>query len=253
MRKGFTLVELSIVLVIIGLLIGGILVAQSMVGTARIQALTRQLGQFDSAVNNFKTRYNQLPGDSNLMNSKFANEWKGNNDGIINCGPLAPADFNFNIGEIALFWLDLQSMGLSNPVPFVDDFSGNNSGLGEANYTPQAVAGKNAVFVVFGSGTPGINYYGIGDRSNGGYGIIYNNKSFTPAEVLALDSKIDDGKADGGNVKGSDQLLPTQMQNETGSIQSGTGCASGSAYSTANTTEQCTIRVRIGSTTGTLY
>ena len=49
-KNGFTLVELSIVLVIIGLLIGGILVAQSMIGTAKITAFTRQVQQADIAV-----------------------------------------------------------------------------------------------------------------------------------------------------------------------------------------------------------
>jgi prepilin-type N-terminal cleavage/methylation domain-containing protein len=39
MQKGFTLVELSIVLVIVGLLTGGILVAQSMVSTAKVENL----------------------------------------------------------------------------------------------------------------------------------------------------------------------------------------------------------------------
>ena len=53
MKKGFTLVELSIVLVIIGLLIGGILVAQSMIHTAKIQNTVRLIQQMDTAVSNF--------------------------------------------------------------------------------------------------------------------------------------------------------------------------------------------------------
>ena len=66
-KKGFTLVELSIVLVIVGLLISGILVGQSMIATARLQSAIRQLQQYDAAVTNFQTQYNQLPGDSKLF------------------------------------------------------------------------------------------------------------------------------------------------------------------------------------------
>ena len=64
LKKGFTLVELSIVLVIIGLLIGGLLVGQSMIRTAKMGAFIRQIGQFDIAVSNFRTKYGYLPGDS---------------------------------------------------------------------------------------------------------------------------------------------------------------------------------------------
>ena len=67
MKKGFTLVELAIVLVIIGLLIGGILAAQSMIQTARLQAQIRQINEFDIAVSNFVTKYNSIPGDSLLI------------------------------------------------------------------------------------------------------------------------------------------------------------------------------------------
>lgn len=55
-KKGFTLVELAIVLVIIGLLIGGILVAQSMIGTSKITAAISQIQQFDAGVESFKTK-----------------------------------------------------------------------------------------------------------------------------------------------------------------------------------------------------
>ena len=49
--------------VIIGLLIGGILAAQSMMDTARIQAQIRQLEKFDIATSDFKLNFKKLPGD----------------------------------------------------------------------------------------------------------------------------------------------------------------------------------------------
>lgn len=64
MRKGFTLVELSIVLVIIGLLIGGILVAQSMIETAKGTRLVKDLQQYTIAINLYIESNHNLPGDS---------------------------------------------------------------------------------------------------------------------------------------------------------------------------------------------
>ena len=72
MNKGFTLVELSIVLVIIGLLTGGILVAQSLIDTAKIQSQIKQVQQLDIAYYGFESRYRQIPGDSNL----FPRPWR---------------------------------------------------------------------------------------------------------------------------------------------------------------------------------
>lgn len=64
MKKGFTLVELSIVLVIIGLLIGGILVAQSMISNARIKNVMREQEQYLIAIRFFDQQFGGLPGDS---------------------------------------------------------------------------------------------------------------------------------------------------------------------------------------------
>ena len=63
-KSGFTLVELSIVLVIVGLLIGGILVAQSLIDSARVGKLVRDIGQYEIAINNFKMNFRHYPGDS---------------------------------------------------------------------------------------------------------------------------------------------------------------------------------------------
>ena len=73
MKKGFTLVELSIVLVIIGLLIGGILVGQSLINSAKINAQVRQLQQFDIATNTFKTKFKQIPGDCGTCTNAYFN------------------------------------------------------------------------------------------------------------------------------------------------------------------------------------
>jgi prepilin-type N-terminal cleavage/methylation domain-containing protein len=62
-QRGFTLVELSIVLVIIGMLIGGILVGQDMIRSSELQATMKDIEQFRVATNNFRVKYQAVPGD----------------------------------------------------------------------------------------------------------------------------------------------------------------------------------------------
>jgi len=62
-KNGFTLVELALVLVIIGLVIGGVLVGRDLVSSSTIRAQVSQLESFDSAVSVFKSRYGYMPGD----------------------------------------------------------------------------------------------------------------------------------------------------------------------------------------------
>ena len=97
-KRGFTLVELSIVLVIIGLLTGGILVAKSMINAERSQAFIRQIQQYDSVVSNFQRKFNSLPGDTTLLTPP------GDGNGIINDEGLS--DDNYS-GETGAFWAHL--------------------------------------------------------------------------------------------------------------------------------------------------
>lgn len=67
MKKGFTLIELAIVLVIVGLIIGGLLAANSMITSAQILKTVANLEQRVVATQNFKTTYKLYPGDSPMF------------------------------------------------------------------------------------------------------------------------------------------------------------------------------------------
>ena len=64
-EAGFTLVELAIVMIIIGLLIGGILKGQELVANAQVTATIAQIKGIDGALSTFRDKYSALPGDMN--------------------------------------------------------------------------------------------------------------------------------------------------------------------------------------------
>jgi len=62
-QKGFTLVEIAIVLVIIGLLLGGILKGQEMITQAKIKNIISDFSGISAAFHGYQDRYRALPGD----------------------------------------------------------------------------------------------------------------------------------------------------------------------------------------------
>src|SRR6478736_5064846 len=65
----FSLVELSIVLVILGLLTGGILAGQSLIRAAELRAVSTEFVRYKTATHSFRDKYFQLPGDMNNATS----------------------------------------------------------------------------------------------------------------------------------------------------------------------------------------
>ena len=70
-QTGFTLVEIAIVLVIIGLLLGGILKGQEMITQARIKNVVNDFNGITAAYFAYQDRYRQIPGDDNQATTRW--------------------------------------------------------------------------------------------------------------------------------------------------------------------------------------
>lgn len=71
-QRGFTLVEIMIVLVIVGLLIGAVFKSQEMITNANIKRIESDRADLSTAVHAYQDRYKVLPGDDNEASSRFA-------------------------------------------------------------------------------------------------------------------------------------------------------------------------------------
>ncbi len=184
--KGFTLVELAIVLVVIGLMIGGILVAQSMIETSRINAQIKQLQQLDVLTQNFTTKFNRLPGDAN-SNGIIADYWGG----------ICPAYHDMTGAECRSVFAELSSM-TDLPGSF-QNTGGTGPVFGPGRYGPYAAIGKSGVAA--GQAANLSLFWVIGaKRTTQNHINGATIDAFTPKQALAIDQKLDDGEGYAGEI-----------------------------------------------------
>jgi prepilin-type N-terminal cleavage/methylation domain-containing protein len=215
---GFTLIELSIVLVIIGLIVGGVLVGQDLIRAAYIRAQISQIEKFNTAVNTFYGKYQALPGDMNATTAQafgftprgsFACE--GDGDGAIGGVAVNQAGACFGFleatGETAMFWVDLtwangQNLGLiegsfSTASPNVPP-TATISSTGIAKYMPTAKIGNGNYICVWNNG---VNYYSLSAVSTmDTIGSVSNRANIPVAVAYNIDKKTDDGMPLSGHV-----------------------------------------------------
>jgi len=82
-QSGFTLVEIAIVLVIIGLLLGGVLKGQEMITNAKIKNLIADMEGVGAAYNSYVDRYKAIPGDDAAASTRFTGAVNGGGNGAI--------------------------------------------------------------------------------------------------------------------------------------------------------------------------
>jgi len=185
-EAGFTLVEIAIVLVIIGLLLGGILKGQEMITQAKIKNAINDFNGVTVAVTSYQDRYRFLPGDDPNADTRWTVQApaKGDGNGIIAgkynaavAGPGAPAATE----ESNLFWQHLRIAGF---VP------GQTAGAGSGSQPQNAAAGMVGVQS---AANPGV---GLGFT---GFTICSSN---LPDKVAsAIDTQMDDSNSATGQVR----------------------------------------------------
>jgi prepilin-type N-terminal cleavage/methylation domain-containing protein len=215
----FTLIELSIVLVIIGLIVGGVLVGQELIRAATVRAQVTQIEKYQTAANTFRGKYNALPGDiaepdatnfGFLARGAARGQGDGNSSIEANVGAIGG-----QTGEAATFWVDLftaklisDGLNKASPYLFVAYSGGGVTQEPYINYIlPEARIGdQNYVYVYSTSAVsanspgPGGNWFGISRVGVLTANTMWPNVGISPAVAYALDKKIDDGFPQAGNV-----------------------------------------------------
>jgi prepilin-type N-terminal cleavage/methylation domain-containing protein len=201
-ESGFTLVEIAIVLVIIGLLLGGILKGQEMITQAKIKNIINDFNGLSAAMYSYQDRYRALPGDDLNAASRWSGSQSGDGNGQFNAsggaGGVAPNLYN-NIPtaiaaapEVNLFWWHLR---LSGFVP------GPTANTNVSSILPP----NNAV-----NGIVGVQTSGMGFTSN-----IICTSNLPDKVAIATDSQMDDGASTTGQVRGLIQTSPNQAAGTT--------------------------------------
>lgn len=216
----FSLVELSIVLVILGLLTGGILTGQNLIRAAELRSVTTQMNEYRTAMYTFRDKYFYLPGDMPNATDFWGadpdgcpthSNWKagkketcnGDGDGIIGDSGEKYERFRFwqqlaNAGLIEGSYSGVTGPEDAGTCVGVDHEPGFNSPKGKFG---------NSGFSVVNDNVDTAPYLFIGSYTNAfAFGGVYTACAtlapiLTPEEAWNIDTKLDDGKPGTGKIR----------------------------------------------------
>lgn len=240
--NGFTLIEFSIVLIIVGLVVSGILVGKDMIRAAEFRNIYGQVEQFRVAVQTFKTKYNEVPGDMPNATEFFGNDPDGCFSAPLNRAP-KPETCDGNgdgfvtvVGqnrEYLRFWQHLAAANLIEGAYSGALISGNAEDLPplstDVNFGWEAIE-QSSLY------DPMDDFDANAANSQKQFHVFYMrdqlddfNGLFTPADALLFDNKYDDGSPATGRMRA------------LGRSYSGVNCISGINFDITRITRECSF------------
>ena len=203
-QAGFTLVEIAIVLVIIGLLLGGILKGQEMITQAKIKNVVNDFNGITAAVNSYQDRYRAMPGDDLGATARWttgaviSGGGNGQIAGLYNAPIATPYT---SAMESNLFWWHLRLAG----------FVGGPTTGAAAGQQP-----ANAASGIMGVETGVTATSGLGFTS-----AIVCSSNLPDKIAIAVDTQMDDSSSNTGQVRGQLQTAPNPDSAATGATSYG--------------------------------
>jgi prepilin-type N-terminal cleavage/methylation domain-containing protein len=198
-QSGFTLVEIAIVLVIIGLLLGGVLKGQELVNSAKVKNLANDFRSISSFVYAYQDRFRALPGDDRSADTHVSGGTNATTPEKSVGNARINGDWNSSTGtdESFLFWQHVRLAGLATGTPDTgsDDYPPRNAEGGIIGVTGDAVLSAPKVPYP-------ASFYVCSQGIQGRY-------------VRQIDTTIDDGSSITGSVRALADGADSQADAET--------------------------------------
>jgi prepilin-type N-terminal cleavage/methylation domain-containing protein len=212
-EKGFTLVELAIVMIIIGLLLGGLLKGQELIANARVTSTVAAIKNIDAATTGFLDKYDALPGDMVTPNTRIPSctnvpcSAAGDANGLVgsNAFGAAPA------GETLAFFPQLAAadfiggvVPMGGALAWGSDFPEAPVGGGfHVSYITAAALGNLPGLSATGMTLTNMrsgHYLALHNLATGAVAAAAANYVMTPSMAFRIDNKYDDGRPPTGSV-----------------------------------------------------